>query len=61
MKCLRCKAKIEADTFCQECKNILLPYYDNSKDWQMAYEMEAIEQSFSRYTNTEADINEFSY
>ena len=61
MKCLRCKVKIGGETFCQECKNILLPYFENTNDWQLAFEMESLRQSFTRYTNAESDINEFSY
>jgi len=53
MKCQRCKGLLESGSFCQECKNILLPYFENTRDWQMAYEMESMQRSISRYSNVE--------
>lgn len=53
MKCLRCKKELPAETLCQGCKNILLPYFENTNDWHLALEIESIQQSFSRHSNVE--------
>jgi RNA polymerase subunit RPABC4/transcription elongation factor Spt4 len=49
-KCIRCKRIIEAGTFCQACKSELLQYYEATKDWQMAFELESAQQSFRKYS-----------
>jgi hypothetical protein len=58
MKCPRCKKKLEIKAYCQACKNILLPYYENTRDWHLAHEMEVLQQNVNRYTNVESDFEE---
>lgn len=61
MNCQRCKGLIQSGSLCQDCKNVLLPYYENSNDWQQAFEMEALQRSFRQRNVVEPDINELSY
>lgn len=59
-KCIRCKREISAEKVCQECKNDLLYYYEATRDWQLAFEMESQQQYLRRYQK-DTDINEFAH
>lgn len=52
---------MKSGSFCQDCKSILLPYFENTQDWQMAYEMESLQRSFVRNNNIEHDLTEYTY
>ena len=39
-KCIRCQKTIRTNDFCQNCKNELLPYFEQTNDWYLAYDME---------------------
>ena len=58
MKCQRCKQSLEKEAFCQSCKSILLPYFENSGDWQIALELESLQRSVNLYINTESDLSD---
>lgn len=59
LKCIRCKREIVVGKVCQDCKSDLIPYYDTTKDWQMACEMESQQQYLRRYQR-DTDLNEFA-
>ncbi len=61
MKCQRCGKQVKNQQFCQACKNVLLPYYENTKDWQMAYEIESFQRSVSSFSNASSDIEEHTF
>jgi hypothetical protein len=52
---------MEQKVFCQACKSILLPYFENTRDWHLAYEMESLQQNVTRYTSAGTEFEEFSY
>ncbi|QQS52624.1 MAG: hypothetical protein IPM71_07780 [Bacteroidota bacterium] len=59
MKCIRCKKSLPSGLFCQPCKGILLPYFENTQDWHLAFEMESIHRSMAKYMRFKGDIAEF--
>ncbi len=48
-KCIRCKKELPKRAFCQKCKSELLQYFEVTKDWQMAYDIESAQRSVNRY------------
>jgi lipopolysaccharide biosynthesis regulator YciM len=57
-KCIRCKKPIHSDDFCQNCKNILLPYFEQTQDWNLAYDMEFANERMARY-KLDNELNDF--
>lgn len=60
IKCIRCKRVIEVDKVCQSCKNDLLYYYEATRDWMLAYELESQERYMSK-SRFDSDISEFAF
>lgn len=59
-RCKRCRKPVNDGPICQTCKSELLKYYEASKDWQMAYEIEKAQQLALRYSNYDPDdINSY--
>ncbi len=59
-KCIRCKREIISEKFCQDCKDDLLSFFEATRDWQMAYEMES-QQQYLFNLQKDSDINEMVY
>jgi hypothetical protein len=47
--CKRCNKHKTKDVICASCKNELLSSYENSIDWQTAYEVEKAHQNILKY------------
>lgn len=56
-KCARCKKNCEG-LICQTCKSELLPYYEKTKDWELALDMELANQRVARY-HSESESNDY--
>lgn len=48
-KCLRCSILLEKNFLCQSCKSELLHFYEVTKDWQLAMELELSQQTVRRF------------
>ncbi|MBN1117448.1 MAG: hypothetical protein JXA77_09605 [Bacteroidales bacterium] len=49
INCTRCKKLIDEGFLCQSCKSELVPFYEKTNDWQIAYDLEFAQKSFSKY------------
>ena len=59
-KCIRCKKPIRTNDFCQNCKSELLPFFERTKDWHLAYDMEFANERMARY-KSDNELNDYYY
>lgn len=59
-QCLRCRKSLETGILCQTCKSELIPFFEATKDWNLAIEMESAHRSIKRY-KPEPDNNNYSF
>jgi hypothetical protein len=59
-KCVRCKKLTRNQDFCQNCKNELLPYFERTHDWQLAYDMEFANERMAQF-KSDNEINDYFY
>lgn len=59
--CIRCKKPTHSNDFCQSCKNALLPYFEQTKDWSLAYDMEFASEKMAKYKMEDNELNDFYY
>jgi recombinational DNA repair protein RecR len=55
--CKRCNRRNTKETICQSCKTELLSNYEAASDWQIAYEIERVQQYTARYFQKENDFD----
>ena len=58
-KCKRCKVTVSNGLLCQSCKSDLLPFFEVTKDWSIACDMESAQFTMQNYRQDYDDNNLF--